>query len=165
MAALLTAAELALAGCATQRGFPPSNGIQNYDEVTSVLWRGAQPSGVALEGLAKRGCIKVINLRGGDADPFEAFTCERLNMAYVHLPLSPIGAPSNGAIERALSEIDNARGPVFVHCQYGCERTGMVIACWRIRQGADPRDALKEALAHGMTPAEWPMKHFIRTFK
>jgi protein-tyrosine phosphatase len=35
-----------------------------------------------------------------------------------------------------------AGGVVFVHCWAGCGRTGVVVGCWLVRHGMEPREAL-----------------------
>lgn len=52
--------------------------------------------------------------------------------------------------------------PVFVHCQQGEDRTGAMVAIYRIaRQGWTPEHAYAEALALGL--ADWSpfMRHVI----
>lgn len=56
-------------------------------------------------------------------------------------------------------------GPVLVHCQWGCDRTGTVVACWQIRQDEMSHDeALLGAKMHGMSRLEFGMKRFIRNY-
>src|SRR5436190_220075 len=34
-------------------------------------------------------------------------------------------------------------GVVYVHCWAGCGRTGVVVGCWLVRHGAEPKEALE----------------------
>ena len=53
--------------------------------------------------------------------------------AYVRIGLSGLFAPSDHQMEQILALFeDSANGPVFVHCRRGADRTGLVIACYRI---------------------------------
>jgi protein tyrosine/serine phosphatase len=55
---------------------------------------------------------------------------------------------------------------VFVHCRRGKDRTGTVIACYRIQHdGWDNRHALEEAKEHGMSSFERAMRAYILSFK
>ena len=69
-------------------------------------------------------------------------------------------------IRRVLAAISNLPKPVFVHCQYGCDRTGTIIACYRIQQDhwANFR-ALKEAEVYGLSPFEIGMRSYILQFQ
>ena len=61
---------------------------------------------------------------------------------------------------------DSTTGPVFVHCQRGADRTGAVIASYRIEHdGWDSARALKEAMANGMSFFQIPRQSFIRNFQ
>ena len=155
-----------LSGCATERGFPPIEGIQNFDEVDAKLLRGAQPSAYSLNQLAKASCgVTVINLRN---DPWseEEQVCKLLGIRYVWLPWSGARAPTVNQIDAFLSVIRSSPGPVFVHCQHGCDRTSTAVACYRIRiLGESNRAALNDADLHGLSTWEFAMRRFIKTFK
>jgi tyrosine-protein phosphatase SIW14 len=54
-------------------------------------------------------------------------------MRYVHLEFQGGVTPTQEQIEKALSVLeDRTQAPVFVHCHEGKDRTGMIIACYRI---------------------------------
>ena len=156
-----------LSGCTTQRGFPAVQGIQNMDKVDSQLYRGAQPNYAGLCVLKQLGVVKVINLRQpGDIWPLEETKCKELGLQYVNIPLPGLWSPTKEEMEHILKEVKAADGPVFVHCQYGCDRTGAVAACYRIRENkVSNRDALKEAEIFGMAAFEVKMKEFILHFQ
>jgi protein tyrosine/serine phosphatase len=160
-------------GCSTTpRGFPPRMGILNFDVVDSKLTRGAQPNHAALDALAPA-CetpgkpLTIVNLRmPSDTWVDEAVVCKQDGIIYRQVPLNGLLAPSQAQIETVLALIDNAPGVVFVHCQHGCDRTGTVVACYRIRhKEMSNADALNDAVAHGISPLECGMKGFIKRFK
>jgi len=160
-------------GCSTApRGFPARAGILNFDIVDSKLIRGAQPNHAALDALALKfeapgKPLTIINLRM-DSDTWvdEAPVCKQDGVIYVHVPLSGISAPSKADIEHILQVIKDAPGVVYIHCQHGCDRTGTVVACYRIRyQGLSNAAALNDAKTHGISALEYGMKKFIKHFK
>lgn len=155
-----------ITGCTTPRGFPPVQGIQNFDVVDSKLYRGAQPNAVGLKYIASIGVTRVINLRElNDTWTSEMLECNRLGIRYFQVPLSGTASPGKHAIETVLNCIAESDGPVYVHCQFGCDRTGTVVACYKIRHGDSPETALNDAETHGMSKLSVAMKHFIRNFK
>ena len=55
--------------------------------------------------------------------------------------------------------------PVFVHCRLGQDRTGTIIACYRItHDGWNAADARKEAKTRGMSWTQIGMKNYIDDF-
>jgi len=87
-------------------------------------------------------------------------------MRYVHIPLSELSAPPDDKIAKAMALLnDPANGTVFVHCRRGADRTGTVIACYRISQDHwDNSKALAEAMAMGMSRLQTGMQRFIRNY-
>ena len=61
---------------------------------------------------------------------------------------------------------DGSTGPVFVHCKRGADRTGAVIAAYRIdHDGWDNARALREAMKKGMSHFQLPRQSYIRRFE
>jgi tyrosine-protein phosphatase SIW14 len=139
-------AGLALASCGTVG--QKWAGIDNFDQVSPTLYRGAQPTEEGFRTLAASGIKTVINLRDSD-DSCEAQLVHDAGMAYVRMPLDAKKVTRADA-ERFLAVLDEAQGPVFVHCLVGRDRTGMAVAAYRLRvQGRTLEAALKDLNAHG----------------
>jgi len=105
--------------------------VGNFGEVTPTLYRGGQPKQQGLEGLSKMGVNIVVDVRltGRDKEREEV---NKLGMQFVELPWHCL-FPKDDTFARFLKLLkDNPGKKVFVHCRYGDDRTGMMIAAYRI---------------------------------
>jgi protein tyrosine/serine phosphatase len=128
------------------------------------LYRGAVPSNVALEELHAQGIKLVVDLREKGGDTLrERQEVTALGMHYVSVPLSSWSAPTPDQVRSVLSLFGNQ--PIFVHCRRGKDRTGTIIACYRIQHdGWSNTRALEEANHYGMSHMERAMRSFILRF-
>lgn len=151
---------------AGERGVPGIEGIPNFTKVNDRLFRGAQPSDFGLQRLKELGAKSIIDLRM----PAEVRKAEKTiamanGMVYTNIPLRGLGAPRDDQVTAVLGLIDTLPSPVFVHCVHGCDRTGTIIACYRIaRDRWSGESALAEAKTHGLSDLERGMKKYIREF-
>ena len=145
----------------------PAPGVPNFHQVNERIYRGAQPNGEGWDSLAKLGVKTVIDLRPESEHSCKAEkgAVEAVGMHYVNLPLSGVHAPSDKQISKALSLVDDSASPVFMHCRRGADRTGTVIACYRItHDGWTNRRALHEAVSYGMSWIEFGMQRYVLAF-
>ena len=91
---------------------------------------------------------------------------EAKGMHYVSIPLKGMSAPPGAEVAKVLAVLnDPAAGPVFVHCRRGADRTGTVIACYRISHDHwNNRDALIEARSLGMRFFEMAMQKYVMAY-
>ena len=143
-------------------------GVRNFHQVNDHVYRGAQPTGDGFKSLAKIGVHTVIDLRegrefGGDEKKY----VEGSGMHYVHVPFAGLAAPTDEQIATVFNVLEDPTAwPVFVHCRRGADRTGTVIACYRIAHDHwDKEKALNEAKMHGMSRIEVAMKNYILRFE
>ena len=151
---------------AAPRGVPPSEGIGNFGKVNDKLYRGAQPDADGIRNLARLGIKTIINLRTTNnvwkAEAAEAGAC---GIIYTNVPLKGVGRPTHSQVATLLALIENLPSPVFVHCEHGCDRTGTIIACYRIRSDRWSNDAaLAEARKYGLSKLERGMINYVREF-
>jgi len=132
-------------------------GIGNFGEVTPTLFRGAQPTEKGFEALAKMGVHIVVDARGNRSNS-EGKEVRRLGMQYVAIPWH-CPFPRDDVFARFLKLLqDNPKKRVFVHCRLGDDRTGMMIAAYRMAvEGWSADDAMLEMQHFGFTRAH----HFI----
>ena len=141
-------------------------GITNCARVNDSVYRGAQPNGEGIKSLARLGVRTIINLRMTNDIWFaEEAEARAMGITYTNVPMSGIGRPTDEQVAKVLLIIETSTAPVFVHCQHGADRTGTIIACYRIRHDKWPsKQALQEAKEYGMSPLEIGMKHYVVDF-
>lgn len=139
-------------------------GVPNFHQVNDHIYRGAQPTAEGFTGLSKLGVKTVIDLRrDSEHKVSEQDIVEGTGMHYVHVPLAGYAVPSEQDMKKILALLDDGTAwPVFVHCKRGADRTGTVIACYRITHDRWTNDkALTEARLHGMSWTEIWMQRYI----
>jgi len=146
---------------------PSAPGIRNFHEVNRQVYRGAQPTAEGFQYLATLGVKVVLDLREHDE---RSLSEERVvtadGMRYVNIPMTGLTPPTQTETKTVLALLeDSAAGPVFVHCKRGADRTGAVIAAYRIDHDQwDNTRALREAMANGMGWFQIRRQQYISTF-
>ncbi len=124
---------------------PP--GVSNLHRVTPFLYRSAQPTATGMKSLEKMGIKTVINLRTFHTDTKELKGTKLIGKA---VPMNAWNAETEDVV-RALQMLSDPSGaPYLVHCQHGADRTGMIMAMYRIVvQGWSKEDAIDEMVNGG----------------
>ena len=134
-------------------------GVENFGQVTNVLYRGAQPTAAGFTELQKMGVSIIVNFRDErDERAAEKHQVESLGLKYVEIPWSGSDDPSNAQVVQFLNLVrDNPQAKIFVHCKRGADRTGTMVAAYRIavehKAVADAVDEMHQFhYAHFMLP-------------
>lgn len=141
--------------------------LPNFHQVNQQLYRGAQPKTSDYHELARLGIKTVVNLRGkGEGVLKEEEEVRSQGLRYFNIPLARAGRPRDADVQRLLTIINSPEyQPVFLHCHQGADRTGTVIALYRItHDGWTSEEAKAEAKRYGMHPWEVAMKNYIHDF-
>ena len=122
------------------RGGP--SGVPNFHRVSSKLYRGGQPTAEGMKNLREMGIRTIINLRWFHSDRDEIGDTQ---LRYHHITFNPLH-PEDKEVVRFLKIVANrSNQPVFVHCTYGSDRTGMMCALYRVAvQGWTKERAIAE---------------------
>jgi tyrosine-protein phosphatase SIW14 len=130
-------------------------GIPNLGEVSPTLYRGAQPTQEGFHKLAEMGIGIVVDLRERGRE-VERQQVTKLGMRFVAIPWNCFH-PEDTDMARFLRLLrHNHSKKVFVHCQTGDDRTGMMIAAYRMaEQGWTAEQAMKEMEAYGFTSSHY----------
>jgi protein tyrosine/serine phosphatase len=159
IAALTVYASFAFAGS--------PQGLANFHKVDDHVYRGAQPDDDGFSTLAGMGVKTVIDLRGNEhSEAREKQLVEAAGMRYVSIPMWGMRTPTDNQISSALKLMnDPSAGPVFVHCKRGADRTGGVVACYRIEHDHwSSSNALREARGFGMSWYQLAIQHYVVGF-
>lgn len=143
---------------------PP--GIQRFEQVNEHIYRGGQPGKPGFRALAKMGVRTVIDLRyKGAQSCWEKRTVESLGMHFIGVPME-MHAPTGGEMDHVLHLLNTSEDwPVFIHCEGGKDRTGTVIACYRItHDGWNNQKAYREARQHGLSTMEIGLRRYILNY-
>ncbi len=121
--------------------------MPNLHQVSDILYRGAQPDDEGFAELKKLGIKTVVNLRSLHSDRSE---CKEAELDYVKIACQAWEAEEEEVVDFLKVLADPERRPVFVHCQHGADRTGMMVAIYRIlAQDWTKEDAIAEMTEGG----------------
>lgn len=135
--------------------------IRNFQVVTPWLCRGGQPTREEIDSLAQASIKTVICLRwGAKTIAAERKAVEDAGMQFVSLPLYYWRLPVMTEIDEFLALLaSEAARPIFVHCFHGSDRTGLMIAMYRITcEHWTFQDAYEEMKRYGFH--RFRLRHF-----
>jgi len=122
-------------------------GAPNLHKVSDTLYRSAQPTAEGMRNLEKMGIKTILNLRSFHSDRDEIGD---IGLAYEHIEMKAWHAEEEDAVNFLRIVTDPARAPVLVHCQHGADRTGTMVALYRVAvQGWTKEEALREMTTGG----------------
>ncbi len=117
------------------------SGVSNLFRVDQKLYRSAQPKPGDFEELYALGIRYSLNLQQYHNDQNEIGD---LQIEEYRVPMS-VFAPSYDELVKSVRFIMKADAPVLVHCLKGSDRTGVVVAAYRIAgQNWGKQEAIKE---------------------
>jgi protein tyrosine/serine phosphatase len=120
------------------------SGVPNLNQVTPFLYRSAQPDAAGFMNMAKTLKVKtVIDLRESQTDA-QYLGDSKIKPFYV--PMNALRITNEQVIAALkLIKAHEGEGPILVHCQHGADRTGVVMAMYRIiYQGWSKQQAIDE---------------------
>ena len=120
-----------------------------YEVVPNKLYRSKQLDGETLgKYIDKYRFAAVINLRGINSDKKwwrdEKDICENRNVPFYNIAMSACRLPSKEEIKELIKIFENVKGPIYLHCQGGADRTGLATAIYMmLMQGKTNQEALR----------------------
>jgi|HubBroStandDraft_4_1064222.scaffolds.fasta_scaffold349569_2 tyrosine-protein phosphatase SIW14 len=138
-----------------------------FYRVEDNIYRGKQPTKEEIPELAGLGIKTVLDLREvWGRKSWERGAVEAAGMNYIRIGLPGTFPPTDKQIDKILAVLeDPTKGPVFIHCRRGKDRTGLVIACYRIAHDHwTNTQALKAARKEGLNRFQILMQRYIMHF-
>jgi len=141
--------------------------LPNLSRVDDGLYRGGQPTEAGLKQLVQLRIKTVVNLRDDDERArIEGAATVAAGLRYFNLPLPDFHKPNDLEVAKILSIINAPENqPVFVHCKRGADRTGTIIAIYRMEHdGWTDHRAKQEAEGFGLGFWQIRMKDYISDY-
>jgi tyrosine-protein phosphatase SIW14 len=144
-----------LAGCSSRQSTTIRNvewadkinntSFHNLYKVSDSVYRSEQPGIVAVPYLDSLGIKSVLNLRSHHKDQRKL---NNYSLNYFNVRMRA-GHINDSAIIQSLRIIQYAPKPILIHCKHGSDRTGIVIAMYRIIFQHWTKDAAIDELMNG----------------
>ncbi len=152
--------------------------ICNFHKVNSQVYRGGRPDPSAYPKLERLGVRTILSLEESGQAAKECDALARFNSTlkpenridFVSFPITPMqisrAGLSDEQVERLFQLIQKARKPVFIHCYYGRDRTGAIIALYRMALEGVPYDkAYEEAVHYKFSPEDAGLLKTLKRYK
>lgn len=135
-------------------------GLQNFAQISRNLYRGGASTTVGYRTLKQMGVRTIVDLQEFHSD---LSALEGLGLRYVALPMNPAEVEDE-EVARFLQIVrDPDCQPVFVHCRAGSDRTGVVVAVYRVVEQHWPlEEAAKELPRFGFHDVFLPLQTYLK---
>lgn len=138
-------------------------GLANVGRVAPGVYRGAQPAAEGYATLKEMGIRTVINLRTSMS---EKKAVEAAGMRSIEVPMEMSTDGLKAKVDRVVALMaDPANRPVFLHCRQGQDRTGIVVAAYRLKlEGWSLAEAEAEMHSFGFNDIWVNFNRFIKEY-
>jgi len=110
-------------------------GIINFTEVKKDFYRGGQPTSDGYKALKRLKIKTVVNLRKDKTVDDERKWAHFEGMKFISIPMHAWEKPRSKDVDDFLRIASNPENfPLFVHCKHGVDRTGFMMAMYRMTQ-------------------------------
>jgi tyrosine-protein phosphatase SIW14 len=111
-------------------------GVPNFAKVCEDLYRGGQPTHVGYRSLKDMGVHTIVTLRTVD---WHSAKLEDAGIRTHHISFKHIHPETEDVLKFLSLATNPDNRPLFVHCRQGVDRTGMMIAVYRMAVQDWPR--------------------------
>lgn len=103
-------------------------GLSNMYRVDNGIYRSEQPKTAQFKAVEKYGIAEILNLRQWHSD--KKFT-KNTNLVLHRVRMNAHDINDYDVV-MALKTIKNRKGAILIHCRHGSDRTGTIVAMYRI---------------------------------
>ncbi len=121
-------------------------GLPNFHKVTDDLYRCAQPTAAGIAELKNMGIKTIVDLRALHSDKDEIGNIE---IGYEHIPVQAWDIKEEDIVKFLKIVTDKGKTPALVHCQRGADRTGFMVAVYRVAVCGWSKEAAIDEMTHG----------------
>lgn len=115
--------------------------VGNLYRIEPGLFRSAQPTSAGFRELEAMGVKSVLCVSGED----DSAAARGTKLKTFHVPMTAWGLRDGRVLEALKILADPANRPLVIHCQHGADRTGAIVALYRVLvQGWDKAEAVRE---------------------
>lgn len=110
-------------------------GVHNAGKINDHLFRGAQPDVIGLSELKNLGVNTIVDLRKEASSTLneEKARAATIGVRFISIPLGGFSNPTSEQLAQFLALFHEDPQPkIFVHCQFGEDRSGVFVAAYRI---------------------------------
>lgn len=123
--------------------------IDNFYKVTDGIYRGDRPTADDLIELQNLGVKTLLDLEYFHTDRYVVAE-SKTNFKFLHIRMNPWDIDDEDIVTALDILTDKNNYPIYVHCKHGSDRTGVVIAMYRIVvQGWTKEEAITEMKGGG----------------
>ncbi len=120
--------------------------LPNFHKVSDDLYRGAQPTAAGIAQLKSMGIKTIIDLRALHSDKKEIGNTQ---IGYEHIGTQAWDIKEEDIVKFLKIVTDKEKTPAFVHCQRGADRTGFMVAIYRVAVCGWSKEAAIDEMTHG----------------
>lgn len=185
-AAILTIPRLAAASDYCTYDFPldsnptaiSSDDICNFHQVDAQVYRGGRPRPTAFPKLLEIGIRTIIDLEEEEAAAREKEEVEKINLGlsanrqiqFISLPIGPeeieVDGVSHEKLKTLFAQMRDTQRPIFIHCFHGKDRTGAVVAIYRLlMQQKSFTETYEEAYHYGFSREDHGLSKTVDRYK
>lgn len=133
--------------------------VDNFYQVSDQHYRSGQPEAAQMKELEQRGIKSILNLRNFHTDNDES---KGTSLKLYHIPMEA-GRFTEPQLIYALKIIQDAPKPMVIHCWHGSDRTGLMVAMYRmVYQNWPKEDALAELKQPEFGYHQWTYYNIIQ---
>ena len=148
------------------RRLADARGVSYAAEVAPGIYRGGQPDPGGIVWLRSLGIKTILNLRHYHGRREQA-AVEAEGLRYLRVALGSSDAPAPAEVARILGFLrDPALHPIYVHCWRGADRTGAIMAVYRMEDHGWSNDEALAEMQHFDHSRLWrDLRRFVKTYR